>query len=150
MQRFYDALNANAVDSEEGEYRVFRGKTTAVWNSLDLASPYYHKAMKLLQEMGSIEQIQRGARHVESVLYLHSRPVLSDYLKLDPDAIKSANTERQRVHEITTDARISNIEQNIGGLNIQEVISDHEIRLQQLEARLASQPSKTKQGEVTQ
>lgn len=141
MQRFYDALDSTAT--VEDDLRVFRGKTTDVFNSLELPSPYYHKAMALLKKMQCIEQVQRGARHVESIVYLHKRPELSDFLKLDPDEIKNATSERQRVHEITTDARLKNIESNLGGLDIQKLVTDFENRIQLLEAQVSKFTNKS-------
>jgi hypothetical protein len=120
--------------NEDG-MRVFKGHTTAVFNGMrpTLSSPYYHKIMRLLQAMGCIEQAQRGARHVESIIYLHKKPELRDFHLLDPDALKDAKSEAFRLYVGITDQRLGILEERLGDLDIQATLADHEQRLQQLE-----------------
>lgn len=94
--------------------------------------------MKLLEEMGCIEKVQRGARHVDSILYLHKAPVLTDFYKLDPESFGDAKSEAFNSYKHTTDAELRTIRELIGGVNIQQTLADHQIRIEKLQRKVKS------------
>lgn len=119
MQRFYDALDAEAEDTEEG--RVYTGFITKVFNTLRLPSPYYSRLRYIMLEMRSIEQLRRGARTSPSKFRLIQRPSAELFADTDFDVAKDPKFEMVRVHQELVNQQLRDLRTRVEEVDLRQL-----------------------------
>src|SRR5436190_6464302 len=90
LEVFYDAMQELAAS--DGAYH---GYTYKLYVGIfpDRSQSYYGVIRRYLLAMGCVTQVQRGARHSESVWQLHARPTADMLAALDREAILTPSQE---------------------------------------------------------
>jgi len=110
-ERVYVALLANASEDASGD-ALYKGHATKLMADLGLPTSYYARILMSLEKMGCITRVQRGARHVESVIALHGQPTLEAYEAV----ISTDNTIKQREEKAIERQRYSDLDSRITNL----------------------------------
>jgi hypothetical protein len=127
-QALYHALNELAKPEQvQGVMlTVFRGQMTHVFDSLNISRSYYTPIRTLLVENDCILIVQRGSRSVESIIVLQQEP--------SPEGMTMPPLTG-RSHAAKVSARLDNLEERLGGLDIVKAFDNHEKRLKALEGK---------------
>lgn len=141
---FYTLLDGQAKEEEitvAGEIvtvRVWRGKLSELFDSLSISNKYYTSIRRILIEYDCVQYLERGTRGYESVLVLnHAPPPIekispADLTSSAGDATLVAVAERLTSAERKL-AILEGLRDQLGGINIAEVLQDMERRVSQLE-----------------
>jgi hypothetical protein len=133
---FYTAMDERANDEiwdNGAEVRVFRGKVTIVFRSLEISQSYYGRVKTALIESGCISFAQVGSRGNPSTILLH-HPPSSDEFSLREDRPLTKNVEAAMLSQ-----RMDGIENRLGGMNVVEALANVESRLRDLDSRVRQQ-----------
>ena len=128
-QSMYDELAKNAIKNSDGH--LWEGRITMTFSNLGISNSHYSKVMNTMYEVGSIEQVRRGARSVPSLIRLHKRPTEDDLargLGLQ-DSPLTAATPHDKLSQ-----RVSVLEGRLQGIEIAKWIQLTEQRITKLEA----------------
>ena len=102
----------SAVVAPSIGFHVFTGKVTQVFASdSNLSQPYYGQVKTLLEDMGCIQQIQRGGGGAPSIWALLKEPRLEDYEKLDSNKPRRISTGQDVVAQFGV--RLASTEQAV-------------------------------------
>jgi hypothetical protein len=127
----YDALYELSEPSETGEYRVFNGRVTEIFNRLGISLAYYTQIRRLLIKTGSIEMLKRGGGGLASEVALHHPPPSEENL---PTGLTTGRHLATLVEALGKRVEIlEGVRESQGGLNIAEALRNHESRLSKLE-----------------
>ena len=122
----YDLLESEAKDG------VWEGGIMAKFSTLGISNAHYGKVMGTLYDIGSLEQVRRGARSNPTVIRLHRKP--------DADRIAAALSLTSRLTSdspyATLTQRVDNLEGRLQGIDLAKYISTTERRLKALEAEV--------------
>jgi hypothetical protein len=134
--KFYTALDERATDEvwENGaKVRVFRGKVTIIFRSLEISQSYYGRVKTALTESGCISFAQVGSRGTPSTILLHHPPSSEEF------ALREERPLTKNVEAAMLSQRMDGIENRLGGLNVVEAFANVEGRLRDLDSRLRQQ-----------
>lgn len=108
---------------------TFTGHVGKIMKQAGVSNAYYGPVSSFLATTGCVTMTQRGSRSSPSIIVLHHEPKLSDAenWRLTPGAIPATISE--------TDQKLSNILDNIGGIDIKEAFSNLEQRVSALEGK---------------
>lgn len=111
----YDLLDQAAQDESIGkdQLRVFRGSFLAKYKESGLSQSYYSRIRTILTDLGSVSELQRGARNLDSVLILHGKPdveAVEDMVKQILRPKEKADNELEQ--------RVRNLEKRLEGLDV--------------------------------
>lgn len=98
---------------------VFRGSYTKVFSESGISNSYYRIVKRIMTELGSITEVRRGSRNVESIILLHGPPKVED---ADIIALKDLTPAQKGATLL--EQRVKDIEANIGGLDIKKALAD--------------------------
>lgn len=121
--KVYSAMLEGAEEHESGNLHIWEGYLTHLFKDIGYGIPRYSRIVGMMQQMGCIEQIERGAGNKPSRWYLHKAPSLGDF-----EFAKSKETDRAN--------RPTPIEQRVKDLI--NLVSEHQGRIDTLE-QLVSQ-----------
>ena len=127
LATLYDLLNEQAVDG------VFTGSLTKVVQSMNISHVYHSRLPRLLVQLGCIEWKVKGAGLRKGKVVLFERPTLEQY-----------NTTYKRKHLTRTPtldnikAAIETTNRRLPSIDLPRWIESVEIKLADLEARLAA------------
>lgn len=130
--RFYNALDAEAITTEDGT-RVFKGHTTVVMGNLNppIGQSHYTRIRRYLVAMDCIEKVQAGSRFSESVWILRNPPTQELLANADPAMLTQNKGENAKIAVLTQS--IKDIQTTLGGLDIAKAMQNHEERITELE-----------------
>ncbi len=123
--QLYDKMADNAKGSEDGN---FHGSITALFHELGTSNGRYSAITGLLQTLGAITCLQRGARGIESIYSLGGRPTEEDFasVPLTSKANRATLLVQQQINDIDT---------RVGRLNVVEALANLEARISKLERK---------------
>lgn len=127
--RLYQAMEKQAVDG------IYEGKVVDTFHSLHISQSHYTTLFKALKELGCIELLDRGVRGRPTKYRMHGPP---DETAFDTryESGLTAGGKPARVPITELEQRISDIEGRLKGLQIKQVIVNHEERIVALEGSM--------------
>lgn len=134
--KFYTALDERANDEiwENGAtVRVFRGRVTIIFRSLEISQSYYGRVKTGLVETGCISFAQVGSRGKTSAIILHHPPLADEF------AVRENRPLTKNVEAAMLTQRMDGIENRLGGMNVVEALANVESRLRDLDSRVRQQ-----------
>jgi hypothetical protein len=128
LLQLYEAMQAQAVDS------VYAGKVTETFNSLDISMTYYTPLFNALKELGCIELLDRGVRGRPTQYKLIGAPTWEAYdARYESGLTGGAKPATVPLDEV--EQRVRNLERRLEGLDIKQVIVNHEQRISAMEVK---------------
>lgn len=122
-----------ALLEKDAEAGVWTGRLTETYAKLKLSQRFYTPIMRVLNNSGCIEMLQRGARGHPSIANLVRPPTTEDIELVDNR--KSSLTDAGRPDKVgEVEKRVSVIEKRLGNLDILEAMANFENRLKEIEA----------------
>ncbi len=121
--QLYDLMAERAKESDDGNYH---GSITATFQELGTSNGSYSAITGLLQTLGAITCLQRGARGIESIYTLGGRPTEEDFLSV-------ALTAKANPAMLLVQQQLNDIDTRIGRLNVVEALANLESRVAKLE-----------------
>jgi hypothetical protein len=134
--KFYTALDERAKDElwdNGAQVRVFRGKVTIIFRSLEISQSYYGRVKTGLTESGCISFAQVGSRGKPSAIILHHPPLAEEF------ALREGRPLTKTVEAAMLSQRMEGIENRLGGMNVVEALANVESRLRDLDSRVRQQ-----------
>jgi hypothetical protein len=117
----------------EIELTVFRGGITEVYDSLGFSRAHYSRVVKVLEDIGAMEIIQRGNPRQQTVVVLYAPPTIE---ALSQAYLLTSPSNLRKMSHKTLDGRVSNLEGRLGtGINYVDALVNIEARLQALERK---------------
>lgn len=125
----YNALLKDSTEETfEGEsIRLYRGPVSRLYASLGIAQSYYTEIFDQLDRQGSITYLQRGSKHVDTVIVLHFPPTEENFRIRPRKGLTSAENSANLIESVSL------LKQLVGGINIVEALIDVDKRLKRLE-----------------
>lgn len=123
--KVYEALEA---ESEDG---VFKGKKVELFRRVGVSDGHYSQLFNTLEELGCIEQIQRGTAYSPTIIALHHPPDLETFRAAYKKVLTTPtplDTMRQQIKQL---------EGRLPSVDIQSILANHETRLLDIEERLS-------------
>lgn len=125
-QRVYDALAEEATTGENGAL-IWEGRIVEAFGKLRISNAHYSRVMGTLQEVGAIEQLQKGARGVPSVYALHFRP------EVEVPTGESPLTKPTNFDKLAS--RVTGLERRLDGIDLKVLLANLESRVKRLESQ---------------
>jgi hypothetical protein len=120
----YEALKAESKDG------LWEGAIMRKFGTLGISNAHYGKVMNTLYELGSIEQVRRGARSNPTIIRLHRKP---DAERVAGElGLTSRLTNASPYDMLLT--RLNTLERRFEGIDVAQYIHSTETRLRALEA----------------
>lgn len=130
--RLFEAMSPNATEQEG--VLVWQGRLLEMAAGLGISRGNYSRAIAKLREMGCVEQISRGFRGTHLSTYALIQPPTPEAFVKSSDATL---TSRPTYDSLV--ARVKELERQIGGLNIVEVLATHDGQIKELQTALQLQ-----------
>ena len=124
--RLYEAMDKQAVDG------IYEGKVVDTFNSLHISQSHYTTLFNALKELGCIELLDRGVRGRLTRYRMHGAPDEAAYETRYESGL-TGGAKPATVPIIELEQRINNLEGRLKGLEIKQVIVNHEERIVALE-----------------
>jgi len=118
---------------KEGEYQVWRGSLTGVFDTLKISRTHYTLIYRVLEDGGFLSKLTRGGGGKPSAVALHFPPEASSLTLTDANPPATLPLVR----------RIESLERQTGGINIVEALMQMQEQVDQIK-----QIRTTQQGEV--
>lgn len=128
-ERFWTAMESEA--KQDDGHLVFTGGIAATFRTLGVSFTYYTKSLALLEDADCVQIVQKGGNGRTSVVVLLQKPtsdLLAPSLTKLVDAAKLAPLEFEQ--------RLGVLERRLGSIDLVEVLSIVEGRLQTLEQQV--------------
>lgn len=106
----YHEMERNST--EEGEYKVWRGSLTGVFNELNISRTHYTLIWRILEDGGFISKLTRGGGGRATAVALH----------FPPEASSLTLTDASLPATLPLVQRIESLEKQTGGINIVEAL----------------------------
>lgn len=128
---FYAHCAANAVDRvvDGKPLKVWEGSITKTCESLGIPRGTERRVIKPLEEMESIQILSRGVSNYPTVLALIRPPTVDLWENISHRGL----TTRPSLDRLTRE--VKELEKRLGGVNLAEVLKDHNERLSALEEK---------------
>ncbi len=134
MPEIIKPLHANALQlydrmlEEADDDNLFTGSITATFRNLGISNGNYTIVTRLLNGIGAITCLQRGARSLPSIYRIGKRPT--------PEELSSVTlTSKPRADTVLLEQRLADMEKRIGRLDIVLALANIETRVGDLEAK---------------
>lgn len=126
LLQLYEAMEAEATEG------LYTGKVVDTFQSLNISMTYYTPLFNALKELGCIELLDRGTRNRPTKYRLLKQPTESAYTtRYDSGLTGTAKPATISTSEL--EQRIKAIERRLQGLELKQVIVNHEERIVALE-----------------
>jgi len=126
INKAYDAMESTAQD---GVYEGF--VTKLLTEDLKIPVPYYGKVLRLLTNMGCIEQLQRGGGTSPSRWRLQTKPTLELFERAAEFTPGAKSATLQAKDEVLN--RVSALERRLDGVDVKQALFDLQKQLNELQ-----------------
>jgi len=112
----YDAMEADS--KPEGEYKVWEGFATKLFEDQGLTVPYYTQVMRMLRGMDCLRQLRRGGGTAPSRWALIQKPNMEIFDKASgiPGAYRGNKISQQDQMMRDLSNRVNDLEEIVAGL----------------------------------
>lgn len=127
----YNELRNRAEPLDNGDTMRFEGSKVEAFRAIGVSQAYYSPIFDALTELGCIEQIQRGASRLPSVILLHHPPESEDFAAIYHVALTKPtplDTIRQEVDDLR---------RRLPEIDVKSFIVSLDARMTDIESRLA-------------
>lgn len=126
LVKLYNVVDANAKDG------TFEGSKTRLYEETRLSMKHYPRLWKLLEEMGCIQQLQRGTAQSPTIIKVVHPPTPQDFERVDGSVVgltppDSLDTLRKKV---------ATLEERIPPINLARTLVSLDDRIAQIEDHL--------------
>lgn len=137
-QSVYDALAENAKPTPDYDL-LWSGKIIELYAGLGISNAHYGRIMDTLYEIGSVEQVRRGARGVTTLIALHERPANLDGVR----GFGGSDLTKPSASDILSQ-RVEVLERRLAGIDLKVALKDIHDRLSEVESKGKTTKERTK------
>jgi hypothetical protein len=126
---FFNLLKERAtIETVDGvQILVYKGAVTKLFKLMGISQSYYSKINSALKELGCISVAKRGARGVDTILYLYHEPNEMEFLILKANPLTSSPGAAKLTEQVAL------LDKLLGGLNVVDAVENLDRRLKDLE-----------------
>ena len=127
--KLYEAMDKQAEDG------IYTGKVVDTFNSLRISQSHYTPLFNALKELGCIELLDRGVRGRPTRYRMHGPPDRDAYDARYVSSVSglTGGAKPATVPITELEQRVATLEGRLKGLQIKEVVLNHEARIVALE-----------------
>lgn len=126
--QLYAELEKGAEHDESGQF-VYRGSLTTAFDRCGFSRTYYTRLYGILYDFSYMTLVERGRFGVGSVVVLHRPPTVAEILEI-------GLTYGPHSDKLIRDGRLTQLERQVGELNIPSLMVVIDRKLQSLDKRI--------------
>lgn len=127
--------NSEILETAEGKVKIWKGYVTQACGLVEIPDGVRNRVIRRLEDVRCIQVVEQGRRNNPSVVALFYPPTDEVWRAYQDDTLQSSLLT-DRPDAATMAQQISDIREQMGGVNVPEALTNHEKRLTSLETRI--------------